>query len=164
MEKQYRFDNRIYTVTNCTKDDIPFHTERVLSYWTSCNVDIEAQISALNQSVDESTAFKVLNDSGETEATIYCIRNGKYYQSNMLWFNNKRMFAILCYYMRLTANILIIKFKPHSKDFIPFEFIVQDSSIRLFHSDDLPLEINLYSTKSDRLYELHFKKFNIEEL
>ena len=68
MEKQYRFDNRIYTVTNCTKDDIPFHTERVLSYWTSCNVDIEAQISALNQSVDESTTFKVLNDSSSISA------------------------------------------------------------------------------------------------
>lgn len=165
MIKQYNFNNKIYTVTNCTLDDIPSHIEKVLSYWKSTNTDIDEQIKVLQQSVDENTAWKVVNDLNESEAVIYCIKlDVKKAQSNLLWMNNKRMFAILGYYLRLTANLHHIYFIPHSKDFIPFKFLVEDYSIRLFHSHNEPLEINLYSKKCDLLYQFHFLKYNIREL
>ena len=164
--KQYKYKGRIYLVTECTLEDILSHIERVLSYWTSANVDIKEQTKALEEAVNNHTAFKVVNDNNETEAAIYFINmNNKHtVQSNLLFLNDKRMFAILCYYLRLTANIHKIYFKPHTKDFIPFKFIVNDSSIRLFHSNDLPLEIDLYSKKSQILYEDHYLKYNIQEL
>ena len=164
--KQYNYNNKIYTVTNCTLEDIPSHIERVLSYWTSANVDIKEQTKVLEEAVNNHAAFKVVNDNNETEAAIYFINmNNKHIvQSNLLFLNDKRMFAILCYYLRLTANIHKIYFKPHTKDFIPFKFIVNDSSIKLFHSHDKPLEIDLYSKKSQILYEDHYLKYNIQEL
>ena len=164
--KQYKYKGKIYLVTECTLEDIPSHIERVLPYWTSANVDIEEQTKVLEKAVNNHTAFKVVNDNNETEAAIYLIKlNNKFImQSNLLFFNDKRMFAILSYYLILTVNIHKIYFKPHTKDFIPFKFIVQDSSIRLFHSNDLPLEINLYSKKSQILYEDHYLRYGIQEL
>ena len=52
-------------------------------------------------------------DNNETESAIYFINmNNKHtVQSNLLFLNDKRMFAILCYYLRLTANIHKIYFK-----------------------------------------------------
>lgn len=169
MIKQYNFNNSIYTVTNCTLQDIPSHIERVSSYWK--NTDINTQIKQLEKSVKENTAFKVIDDKGISKAIIYIVlNNNKIYnigQSNLLWFDNKRMFAILAYYLRVHKNIFKLYFMPHIQkgiDNIPFKFIVQDSSIRLFYSHNTPLEIDLYSNKCNKLYNLHFKKYDIKEL
>lgn len=163
--KQYDYKGRIYLVTNCTLEDIPSHIERVLSYWETANVDVEEQTAALEKAVNEGTAFKLVDDNDELQAVIYYTTLKRHKgQSNLLWFKDKRMFAILCYYLRLTANMHFIYFLPHTKDFIPFQFIVQDNSIRHFHSHGTPLEINLYSKKSQYLYEDHYLRHNIREL
>ena len=60
--KQYNYNNKIYTVTNCTLEDIPSHIERVLSYWKSTNTDINQQIELLQNAVKSNTAFKVIDD------------------------------------------------------------------------------------------------------
>lgn len=163
--KQFLFNNNPYTVATCVFQDIPSHIEKVLSYWTKANVNIDEQQLALEQAVDEQTAWKVIDSNNIIHAVIYCnMLNNRDAISNLLWFENKRMFAILSYFLRLTANIQHIYFLPHTKDFIPFKFIVQDSSIRLFHSHNEPLEIDLYSKKSQKLYETHFLKYGIQEL
>ena len=163
--KQYEYKGRIYSVVNCTMEDIPSHIERVSSYWESANVDIQEQTKLLEQAINENTAFKLIDDEDTSKAFIYCIMMGdNEAQSNLMWLEDKRMFAMLCYYLRLTANIHIIYFKPHTKDYIPFEFVVQDSSIRSFHNNDTPLKIDLYSTKSTKLYEDHFLSRGIKEL
>jgi hypothetical protein len=162
---QYKYRDSIYSVVNCTIEDIPSHIERVLPYWKPNNVDVDKQRTVLEQAVNEGTAFKVVDTDGNTKAVIYYIKfkvnSGT---SNLLWFEDKRMLAILCYYLRLKANMLYLYFMPHSKNYIPFEFIVQDSSIRLFHSHNQPLKINLYSRKSHRLYEEHFLAKDIQVL
>ena len=160
--KQYEFDNQIYSVVTCTENDIPSHVERVLSYWA--NADIKEQIQALEQAVASKTAWKLVDENSETKSVVYCnMLNKRDAMSNLLWLADKRMFAMLCYYLRLTANIQHIYFLPHSNH-IPFRFIVQESSIRLFHSHGTPLEIDLYSKKSQKLYEVHFLRHNIREL
>lgn len=163
--QQFEYKGRIYTVTNCTKEDIPSHIERVLSYWQDCHVNVEEQKEALKEAVENNTAFKVVNDLGEDEASIYYIRENPWTGiSNLLFFNNKRVFVILGYYLRIFICLTNIYFLPHTKNYIPFEFIVEDSSIRLFHSDGTPLEIDLYSKKSQMLYEDHYVKHNIQVL
>ena len=64
--KQYRYKGRLYLVTECTLEDIPSHIERVLSYWTSANVDIKEQTKVLEEAVNNHTAFKVVNDNNNT--------------------------------------------------------------------------------------------------
>lgn len=163
--KQYEYAGRIYTVTTCTKEDIPSHVERVLSYWQECDVDISEQIKALEDAVQSNTALKVINDLGETESAIYFKKLKAHdVQSNLLFLNNKRMFAILCYHLRVVTSLRAIYFLPHTKDYIPFEFVVDDYSIRLFHSHNRPLEINLFSKKGQMLYEDHFLRHNIQAL
>lgn len=161
--KQYEYQGNIYSISNCTLEDIPSHIERVLSYWESSNVNVDEQRTLLEKAVNEGTAFKLVDEQDKTMAVIYYSKitfdSG---QSNLLWFKDKRMFAMLCYFLRLGANIHYIYFMPHSKDYIPFEFVVQDSSIRLFHSHNQPLKIDLYSRKSQILYEDHFLAKNIQ--
>ena len=61
--KQYKYKGRIYLVTECTLEDIHSHIERVLSYWTSANVDIKEQTKVLKEAVNKHNAFKVVNDN-----------------------------------------------------------------------------------------------------
>lgn len=161
--KQYIYQGNIYSIAYCTLEDIPSHIERVLSYWESTNVDLDKQRALLEEAINNQTAFKLVDANNNTMAVIYYIAitydSG---QSNLLWFKDKRMFAMLCYFLRLGANIHYIYFMPHSKNFIPFEFVVQDRSIRLFHSHNQPLKIDLYSRKSQMLYEDHFLARNIQ--
>lgn len=165
MDKQYELNSLIYTVTNCTHEDIPFHIERVLPYWTQDGADIDEQQLLLEQAVDSQTAWKVIDEQGNSHAAMYCIMlNIRNAMSNLLWFENKRFFAMLCYHLREKEELQYIYFLPHSKTFIPFKFIVQDFSIRLFHSHDEPLQIDLFSTKAMNLYERHYVKYGIREV
>ena len=74
--KQYSYNNKIYTVINCTLEDIPSHIERVLSYWKSTNTDINQQIELLQNAVKADTAFKVV-DNDNVKAFIYMIKERK---------------------------------------------------------------------------------------
>lgn len=154
---QFRYQGSIYSIARCTLDDIPSHIERVLSYWKSTNTDVELQRASLEKAVNENTAFKLVDANNSTMAVIYYTKiSPESGQSTLLWIKDKRMFAMLCYFLRLGANIHYIYFMPHSKSYIPFAFVVQDASIRLFHSHNQPLKIDLYSRKSQLLYEDHF--------
>ena len=169
--KQYSYNNKIYTVINCTLEDIPSQYERVLSYWKSTNTDINQQIELLQNAVKANTAFKIVDNNDSIKAFIYILldphRIMKVGQSNLLWFEDKRMLAMLMFYIREHERIFKLQFIPHIQkgiDPIPFKFLVNNSSIRLYHSHNTPLEIDLYSNKNNLLYELHFKKYNIKEL
>ena len=164
MDK-YMYKSKVYSVVECTLEDIPSHIERVFSYWQSANVNITEQTSLLEKAVANHTAYKVINDNGDTEAAIYYEHT--HLQSVMsyyLWFKDKRMFAILCYFLRMRKYLHYIYFLPHVKNYIPFEFIVDDDSIRAFHLNGTPLRIDLTSKKSNYLYEDHFKAYDIRRI
>lgn len=159
------YKGKIYSVVECTLEDIPSHIERVFSYWDSAGVDITEQTSLLRKAVENHTAFKVINEEGITEAAIYY--EHIYLQSvtsYYLWFKDKRMFAILCYFLRMRKYLHYIYFLPHTKNYIPFEFVVDLDSIKAFHINGSPLRIDLTSRKSDYLYEDHFKAKGIQEV
>lgn len=145
--KQYKYKDRIYSVVNCSYDDIPSHVERVSSYWP---VEVrEGQVNLLKECVERGMAKQVINDKNITQAVIYClpVRDTEV-TSHLLWAKGKRMLAILAWYLRVHLDIAKIYFMPHSKDFIPFEFMVEPYSIRSFHSHNTPLLIDLFTTKN----------------
>ena len=163
--KEYKLIGKVYQLLPCTIEDIPFHIGRVLSYWEKDNVDVNTQKVHLTKAVENKTAFKVVNSSGVEFAVIYCNElRPQVMQSNLLWLKSKFVFSILIYHFRTYENIRIIQFMPHSKNFIPFEFAIKDSSIRTFHSHNTPLIADFYSTKSQSIYERYFKDTGIEEV
>ena len=164
-DKQFSFEGRIYSVTSCKKEDIPSHIERVLSYWESVKVDLKEQAKLLEKAIDSDGAFKVVDDEGKDRAGIYYVpRNSMSGDCYYMFLDNKRMIAMLCYYLRMDVGLTELYFLPHTKDFIPFKFLIEDSSIRMFHSYNQPLKIRLSSKKSKYLYEDHFVRYGIKEL
>ena len=165
MDKKFSFEGRIYSVTRCKKEDIPSHIERVLSYWELVKVNIKEQAKLLEKAIDSDGAFKVVDDEGKDRAGIYYVpRNSMSGDCYYMFLDNKRMLAMLCYYLRMTVCLEELYFLPHTDRFIPFKFLVEESSIRNFYSYHLPLAINLSSKKSHYLYEDHFLKYGIKEL
>ena len=163
--KQYKLNSRIYSVLPCTLEDIPFHIERVLSYWEETNVDVTVQTEYLIKAVKANTAFKIVNSNNTELAVIYCNKlKPQVMQSNLMWLKSKIVFAILNYHFRMYEDIRVIQFMPHIKNFIPFEFAIKDSSIRTFHSHNTPLIADFYSSKSQFMYEKYFKDINVEEV
>ena len=163
--KQYKLVDRIYSVLSCTLEDIPFHIERVLSYWEETNTDVSTQTEYLIKAVKAGTAFKVVTSNDTELAVIYCNQlRPQVMQSNLMWLKSKFVFAILNYHFRMYEDIRVIQFLPHDKNFIPFEFAIKDSSIRTFHSRNTPLIADLYSAKSQLMYEKYFKDLNIKEV
>ena len=163
--KQYTLYNNVYSVLPCAVKDIPSHIGRVLSYWEESNVNVAAQSEYLVKAVLANTAFKVVNQNNVELAVIYCNKlKRQVMQSNLLWLRSKIVFSILTYHFRMYEDIRVIQFLPHDKNFIPFEFAIKDSSIRTFHSHDTPLMADLYSSKSQLLYEKYFKDLNIKEV
>jgi len=166
VKNKYSFEGRVYSVISCTKEDIPSHTERVLSYWESAKVNISTQIKLLEKCIEQGTAYKVVDDEGKDRAGIYYIAR-KGLQSGdcyYMFLDNKRMLAILCYYLRMRVCLDTLYFLPHTKGFIPFRFLVDESSIRDFNCYGFPLEIKLSSQKSRYLYEDHYVRYGIKEI
>ena len=157
--------SKVYSVVPCTFEDIPSHTERVLSYWKDDSVNIEEQIELLNKSIESNKSFKLINENNIELVTIYCNElKRQVMQCNLQWIKSKTFFSILSYHLRQYENIRVIQFKPHSKNCIPFEFILNSSSIRTFYSHNTPLAIDLYSRNSQLLYDNYFKAFSVEEV
>ena len=147
--KQYKYKGRLYSIVNCKVEDIPSHVERVSSYWDTNQVDVTQQIKYLTQCIQSGLAKKLIDDKGRLQVVIYCmhIRDTEV-SSHLLWARSKKLLAIMSWYLREHQDIAVIYFTPHSKDFIPFEFIVAPHSIRSFHSHDTPLMIDLFSETS----------------
>lgn len=165
IEKQYKLKNDIYTVTACTKEDIPSHIERVLSYWKATNTSISTQTKLLELAVEADTAYKVVNSDNEDMCVMYLLAESHTVaQCNLLWFVNKRVLAMLFYYLRFMTEYQTFTFTPHSKDFIPFRFLIPESSLRIFFTQGTPIEMSVYGSKSQILYEDHFLRYGIEEL
>lgn len=163
--KQYTYKGRIYSVVKCVKEDIPSHIERVYSYWTDDKVDIEEQTSLLLNCINNGRAIKLIDSTNRTQAVIYFlqVKDGEI-TSHLLWTRSKKLFAILAYYLRTHLNVAKVFFMPHSKTFIPFEFMVTPQSIRRFHSHNMPLIIDLFSANNRELGYALIRDGIVEEL
>lgn len=165
ITKNYDFNGDIYSVVACTKEDIPSHTERVLSYWKETNTSIPTQFKLLEDCIEEDTAYKLIDANGVSKAGIYLqftkIDEARCY---FMFLENKRMLAMLFHYLRTVTNINVVLFTPHDKKFIPFKFLMNEISIRMWINTGVPIRIGTYSKQGQALYEDHFLRYGIKEL
>lgn len=161
--KQYELQNEVYSIIACQKEEIPSHIERVSSYWQLSSNNVPT--TSLETSIDTGNAFKVVNSKNELKAVVYLYPVFDYtVRGLLLWFENKRMLAMLHHYIQFNTEYNTIQFIPDSRDKIVFRFLVTDPSIKQFIETGYPLEITRSSKKTKILYEDHYIRYNIKEL
>lgn len=150
MNKQYLYKSKIYSIINCTKEDIPVHIEKVSSYWSEQIINLQEHL--LENCINTGLAKQLVNDKNQTQAVIYgTYYNNRIITSYLLWMRSKKLFSLLAYYLRTKSDITTILFKPHTMNPVPFEFMVKPSSIRRYYSHNSPLVIDLYSPVNKEL-------------
>lgn len=165
MLAQYELNNKLYTLEYCIEDDIPSHIQRVLSYWEKAKVDIEEQTEQLKECVASRTALKIVDSNNETMCCIYFRADDIHtVQCYLLWIGNKKIFSMICFYLRQHSEIENLYFYPHFMDIVPFRFVVDEKSIRMYYNNNTPLLINLHSQKSYKMYTFYFERYGIKEL
>ena len=163
MNKQYKYRDKYYSIINCTKEDIPSHIERVSSYWTSYGIDFNEQRKWLEKSVEQTNAYKMVDTSNRLYACAYLLPANTYTMQAVLgWFHTKIAYAIGCFFARQTLGLRTIAIMPHTNDFIPYQFAVDEGSIRAFYDLGSPLLIQLCSKKNIDIYKTKFRDNDIE--
>ena len=160
--KSYKYRNEIYTISQCTVEDIPSHLERVSSY-----LDTDELISheqRMKEAVNCDTAYKLVDSNGNTkvfayyEYVDYQIVNGI-----ALWWTTLRMFAIFGVWFRSYTDIRDVYIVPHKNNLVSFQFLVTDDSMKGYHFNGTPLILDMYTKKCDRIVKL-YEAMDVEEV
>lgn len=154
---KYLYQNRQYSVDKCSKEDIPSHIERVLSYWESTNTTISYQISLLQSCVEANEAFKVLDDKGETIGCLYWKGiSGKEAGVYFCWFKNGLALAIGQDYAYRYSPYQVIYYMPHQRYKLSYKCMLTLPSILTFYKTNLPVPVTLRNHKMMKHYRRYF--------
>lgn len=160
--KSYKYRNEIYTISQCTVEDIPSHLERVSSY-----LDTDELIShkkRMEDAVVANTAYKLVDSKGNTKVFAY-YEQMEYQVVNgiALWWSSLKLFAIFGVWFRTRTDIRDIYIKPHNNNLVSFQFLITDDSIRGFHFNRTPLILDMYTKKCNKIAEL-YESMNVVEV
>lgn len=160
--KQYKMSNTIYTVSECTINEIPSHIEKVFSYWTDTNIDENKEYMEIE--VREGTTAKITDEEGNLCACTYFLRlTPNTARVTLLWFSRKPYAAMLMDYVRTEMNLNKVEFNPHTTvDDVPFKFGLNDSTIFRHNVTGSPLVCNMHGTLMNKLYDAYFGTGKIE--
>ena len=162
---RYEYKGKIYTIEHCTKEDIPSHIERVSSYWKDYGVDFDAQTELLEESVEGGNAYKLVDTDDNLYACAYLLPvEPEIAQAVLGWFHTKVAYAIGCFFVRTALGLRIITLMPHTTNFIPYRFTIDENSIRSFHDLGTPLVIRLHDEKNITLYKEKFRDKGVKVL
>ena len=163
----YKLKNKVYVLSECTKELIPSHVERVLAYWETDNTDVTLQSNMMKLSIDQHLALQITDENNELCLAVYTNRykqaehvvNGR-----MLYAKAKRFIAMFLDYYKNNLEIAKILFMPHHVPPIPYKFIVETHSIKQYHSRRTPLIVDLQIGKAVSFINKYFNMYNIERV
>lgn len=105
------------------------------------------------QAIKEKSAWKLVDDTDELLGFAYLIKlRVQEYAARAAWFKTKQALAVMLYTGRTKLKVQHVYVIPHSQN-IPYSFIVEDYSIRLFLNVGEPLDINPFLTKCSRFLD-----------
>lgn len=160
--KSYKYRNKIYSIKHCVAEDIPFHLERVLSYLQ--DDEIEPYTSRMNEAIQNSTAYKLVNENGDTEVFAYYEqKDNRQVHGISLWWNSIRLFAIFGIWFRYYTENIYVHINPHKNNLISFKFLVEDDSIRDYKLRGTSLCIDMFSIKCGHIEDI-LTKMKVEEI
>ena len=167
MSLQYQWKDRIYKLVNCTKEEIPSHSERVLSYWKQSGSDPEDHYRAMKISIDNGIAFKIVDEDNKEYLTTYL----SYYRTSkqtvlghILWSATKFALAMAMHHVKNDLEVASIFLIPLLPNLIPYSFIVDTNSIKLYHAFHQPVLISTQTKKYNDFLRSYFDTEKIKEL
>lgn len=167
MQIQYQLRNKIYTIVDCSENEIPSHLERVSQYWSQLPESIESQIARLKQCIDSNTAIKILDEKNNLSLVCYTIPSTldkTAYIGHMLWTTSNRFIALFFHWLHTHKKVYVISFMPISMNPVPFAKIVEDMSMQRYYNFHTPLKVNLSKGKASKFVKKYITLYNIKEI
>ena len=163
----YSYRDHIISVVPCSKEDIPSHIERVLSYWESTGTNIDYQKTLLEACVDAGTAVKVLDESGKCLGCSYWkpLENEYEYIMHYLWFKSGTIIGIMIDYAYKHTMCKTLLYVPHQRDRISYASFLTRNNIISFYSKDPAIIVNIRNLKIMKIYKKYFAdNSNVKEV
>ena len=167
MSLQYQWKDKIYKLVNCTKEEIPSHSERVLSYWEQAGENPEDHYRAMEISIDSGIAFKVIDNTNKEYLTVYF----SYYKDSrqcvlghVFWTATKFALAMGLHHVKNDLEIASIFIMPLLPNYIPYSFLVDNTSVKLFHAYHQLVIISTQTKKCNDFLRSYFDTDKVKEL
>lgn len=162
---KYLYRGHEYSVEGCSKEEVPSHFERVFPYYEYSDAEIKFQTRVLEKCIDDGLAVQIKNDKGESLGQMYFMPHGKHEMTAYhMWFQNKRVFAMMAHYLMYHTDCETIIYMPHQRKVLPFKFLMTEDNAKTFYNSENPLVIEIYTTQNVKLVERYFINEGIEEL
>lgn len=162
---KYLYRGHEYSVEGCSKEEVPSHLERVLVYYEHTETGVKFQTKLLEKCIDNGTAWQIKDDEGNSVGQMYFMPHGKHeMNAHHLWFQNKRVFAMMAHYLMYHTNCETIFYMPHQRKVLPFKFLMSEDNAKRFYNSNDPLIIPIYTTANIKLVEKYFINEGIEEI
>ena len=154
----YSYRDHIISVVPCSKEDIPSHIERVLSYWESTGTNIDYQKTLLEACVDAGTAFKIIDENNKCYSCGYWkpIENSDDYLVHYFWFKNGIILGIVLDYVYKYTTCKHVQYVPHQKQRISYASFLTRNNIISFYSNSPVMVVNVRNPKLIKVYEKYF--------
>ena len=154
----YSYRDHLISIVPCSKEDIPSHIERVLSYWESTGTSIDCQKTLLEACVDAGSAIKVLDESSKCLGCLYWkpLKNESEYIIHYLWFKNSTIVGIMVDYVYRHTYCKTVMYVPHQRNKISYVKFLTRDNIRSFYSSYPAIVVNIRNTKINKIYTRYF--------
>ena len=164
--EQYLFKDIVYSIYNCTKQDIPSHIEKVYQYWSNgdIKVNMDKQYKLLEQSVEDELAFKLVDSNDNVCALLYAIIKEPQYANIYLFWGSRKPFIAMITTYGFCNYAVTARFYPHYINHFPYEFLINDISIRSWRAYKTPIEVTPYSEEYKKFIKLNYTNKKIKQL
>jgi len=151
MEAVYSINDRIYTIVNCTNEDVDKHYELIKD--NVSDTDETVYKNAMLDSIKQNMAYKAICDNDDV-AWLYvhkvinaCLGSSIY---------KKDLIGMLLVFKEFSehTNCKIIRYTPHKGMLSALKSLATKESIRLYHNGESYIRINLNEIipKFEQLY------------
>ena len=162
----YSYRNKLISIVPCSKEDIPSHIERVLSYWKSTDTNLEYQKTLLEACVDAGTAIKAVDDKGRSLGCMYWKPlNVNDYLIHFLWYRTGIIFGIGLDYVYKHTRCRVAYYMPHQRKRISYSNLLMRDNVMQFYNTEDAIKVNIRNPKIIKIYERYFvNNDNVKEV
>ena len=155
---KYHYRDKTYSIVPCSKEDIPSHIERVLSYWESTGTNIEYQKTLLEACIDAGTAIKIVDENNNFYGCLYRKPINDFEDLvHFIWFRNGLIVALFLDYGYHHTQCMTLRYVPHQRFKISYARFLTRSNILEFYSNSPTINIDIRNYKLLRLHDKYFK-------
>lgn len=152
----------IYSIRDCTYEDIPNHIDKIKKYWSDIDIENERKYS-MKVCIDQYYTGKLVKDN-DTVAFAYAYPISNYNSSVYgiaLWFERKPYLAMLFDYIRNTTAIKKMYFTPHEAVRVPFKFLLSKTVIDNYLLFNKTPHIRINGEEAKKLHKQYYINYGV---